>query len=614
MSSAGCHLRSFDILPPFQKEGLDTGWRLWATWDRKGTAFCESVIMDDLFQFQTYVEPQKSSSLLHDWQRVSQSKEVEQFDAAYFDNFLSFDPPNPAEPYDNADISTIFITHLFYPGRFSSLTLTTALDEYTQQLPKRHQIPQLAAAYPSLPKKFAAVVGCQIEMEPSPQTGAPVVDVFRRDLKLDWLGIWARVRDLDKQARWPVASSIIDEQLVILTREGVLAPVLEDGAGIIDRLGNDSEGVEDFLDLPEGSLKRMYRALTPPTARSSVIALSAAGAHMSSALARQEGEDGGTCLEMFTGQLNHSLAAPASQPVETLAGSFWDDMVDPCLSEDDRTAIRRLLSECPNIMRGLTESLDILADLSFPFEGSTFTNLSISGLGNALLTSAVLSIITSRYSLARHILLVSLFYLADTADDEAEELIETLARAMATYHRYRILKWVTEQTGEESQTRSKAKRTSKRKINGGDATLAEGIGGLKMREKEQDGLDGDGYEIGYSLTHSLLARRTPQVVKQNSVNAVLEAATGLLSSIGLISKDQIDIEPHETDVKLVYTVLLDGHASVAGQLTELYPLSSGMAFVRGRAYLEVGDVDAAVRNLQHAAAGCEGMHPHYSVP
>ena len=588
-SSAGSQLRSFDILPPIQKDGFDSGWRLWVTWDFKGAISCESVLMDDLFQFQTNVEPTQSSSLLHDWHKVSHSTEVEQYDAAYFDNLLSLDPPHPTQPYENTDIAATFVTHLFRPGRFSSLTLQTALEEYSRQLPKRHLIPQVSAAYPSLSKKFTAVVGCQLEMETSPQTGAPVVDAFRRALKLDWMGIWARVRDLDKQARWPVSSAALDDQLLIQTREGVTMLIPEDAIGLVHRLGKSSESVEDFIDLPEGSLKRMYRALAPPMARNNAVALSAAGESISLALTRQEAEDGGSGVDLLTEQVNLSLAAAASQPVETLAGSLWDD-----------------LSECPDILRGLNESLDLLADLAFRMPSNNASELTYSGLTNSLITSTLLIIISNRYTVARHLLLISLFHLAESADEEAEELIETLSRAMVTYHRYRILRWVSEQTGEEAQARIKARRTNKRKLKGGDEMLAEGLGDLQVREGAEEGMDADGYDPGYSLLHSIIAQRVPQEVIENFAAPILEAATAFLTKTGLVSKDQVEIAPREADVKLAYTILIDGHAALAGQMSAFYPLSSGMAFVRGRAYLEVGDVDSAVRNLQQAASGCNG--------
>ena len=603
--AAGSHLRGFEIIPPFQAEGIDSGWRLWVSWDLKGISFCESVLMNDLFQFQTYLESNRGSRLLHDWMPAYQTTEVEQLDAAYFDNLLRTESPTPSDPYDNTDILVVFISCLFQPGRFSSSTLTTALEEYIQQMPKCHLLPQLATAYPSLSKRFAAVVGCHLEMEMSTQTGAPVVDVFRRNLKRDWLGIWARVRDLDKQSRWPVSTAVIDERLVVLAGEGITVPIPEDTVGVVDRLGKSREAADQFMEFPERSLEVIHRALATPLSRKSTIAVSAAGRHMGSTLLFQDAQDGGTILDAFTAQLNIAVSAQASQPVELLAGFFWDDHVDPFLADEDRAAVRRHLSECPDLLTGIRESLDMLADPISPVIGASNLSLNHSGYANTLIASAISSVIAIRYTFVRHLVLVSLFFLSESADQEAEDLIEILARAMATYHRYHVLKWVATQSGEKTQMMS-TKQESKRRLNGGDEMLAEGLGGLKMREKEDEGLDTDGYDARYSLIHSILSRRLPQTVREGSVSQISEAASSFLSAIGLLSKDQVEIEPQSTDVLFAYTVLIDGHPAFAGQLSDFYPAASGMAYVRGRAYIEMGMIGSAVKALEKAGAACKG--------
>ena len=561
--------------------------------------------MNDLFQFDTYIESARGSRLLNDWRPAYQSTEVEQLDAAYFDNLLRVESPSPGDPYDSTDISTVFISCLFQPGRFSFSTLTTALEEYIKLMPKRHLIPQLAAAYPSLSKRFAAVVGCHLEMEMSTQTGAPMIDVFRRNLKRDWLGIWARVRDLDKQARWPVSTAVLEERFVVLAREGMTVPIPEDTVGIVDRLGKSKEAVDGFMQLSEGSLQVIHRTLAPPFSRKSIVAVSTAARQMGTTLLIQEAPDGGTILDAFTAQLNVAVSTQASQPVESLAGYFWDEHVDPYLAEEDRTAVRRHLSECPDLLTGIRESLDMLADPICPVVSTSDLSLSFSGYANTLIASAVSSAIAIRYTFVRHLVLVSLFFLSESADQEAQGLIEVLARVMATYHRYHVLKWVASHSGDQTQMIN-AKQTSKRKINGGDEMLAEGLGSLKMREKDDEGLDTDGYDVRYSLIHSLLSRQLSQTARKDAISQITEAARSFLSAIGLLSKDQVEIEPQSSDVKFAYTVLIDGHPAFAGQLSDLYPAASGMAYIRGRAYIEVGATESAVRALEQAGAACKG--------
>ncbi|WVW84551.1 hypothetical protein I302_106585 [Kwoniella bestiolae CBS 10118] len=609
-SSAGAELRGFEILPAVKSEGIDSGWKLWVTWDKKGSTFCETITMDDIFQFTTYIET-NDALLLSEWQQVTAPDDVETFDAAYFDNILSSDPPNPADPEDNGDIPAAFIQHLFHPGRFSILTLTTALEDYIHQLSRKNQAQQIATSFASLSKRFGGVVGSQIEMEFSPQTGAPVVDAYRKKLKLDWLGVWSNVRDVDKQARWPISSTVIQKELLVLTREGVSTAIPTDVAGLVDRLGKSEIDPNHFLQLSEGSVRRLYPALAPPKARASAIAISMAGSFISNILMTQDAtENTGTALDDFVNTTAERLATVTHEPPEVIAGSVWDDHVEELLAEEDRTSVRRILSESASVSRALDESLNILQQASFPLASSSLEELNWSGSGKALLTSNIAQFIESRFSLARNVLLVTFFHLFESRDpsyedDEGEELIAILARALVIFHRYRVLKWVCDQTGEEGRERSKTKRTNKRKVNGGDDVLAEGFGSLRMKEGEDDqGLDSDTYDIGYSLVHSLLARQIPQPVTSGLINRFVEAASTFVSGINLVDPEQTDVGAQKADLQLSYRILVDGHAQLAGAFTDMYPLSAGISYVKGRAYLECGMIEEAVKFLEKAAAGC----------
>ncbi|KAK4684665.1 hypothetical protein P7C73_g5499, partial [Tremellales sp. Uapishka_1] len=598
-SSAGAELRGFEVLSPIKEEGIDSGWRLWATWDKDGSVVCETLTMDDIFQFTTYVEPQDSSPLLHDWLTAS-TPESEQYDAAYFDNLLGLECPNPADPHDNTDISSTFIQHLFHPGRFSVLTLATALDEYSLQLPKRGQFLQLSVAYASLSKKYNGIVGCALSMGVSASTGAPEVENYRKALKLEWLGIWARVRNLDKQARWPVSTSLAsDGIMLVLSREGFALPVPQDTVGLITHIQDN----EAFQALPEGALRKMYPSLAPPQARRSAAAISAAGSYMATILADQTNPDvGEDCLSALTDMLVDTLAESAAQPVEDLCGALWDEMVDPYLTKEERTQLSCFLSDCAHVRRGLLEILDVLSDFSAFLGGMEQSETALSGAGNALLVSTLAQIVSSRSTLARNVILVCIYHLSESPaatseDDESEELVLVLSRALVVYHRYRILRWLCDQTGEEARERVGSKRHLKRK---GEDGLAEGFGSLKVREGEDEGLDTDGYDPAYSLVHSLIAHRLPQVAGYDQSSTAL----AFLSELGVVQKGAIDTEPLEADVKLAHAIYADGHPSLAREWTVLYPLTAGMAYIRGRAGLDAGDVDLAVSCFEKASSGC----------
>ncbi|ORY31381.1 nucleoporin Nup120/160-domain-containing protein [Naematelia encephala] len=601
-ASAGSELRGFEILPPTRKDRIDTGWQIWATWDRNGVAACDSVCMDDIFQF-TSRDQGIESPLLTEWQTAYRNNDVERFDAAYFDNLLGLEAPNPADLYDHHDIPDTFLSHLFHPGRFSSLSLMNALDQYIESSLMGQPIAPVTS---SLRQKYDSIIGAHLVVQLDPQTGAPVVDAYREKLKLEWLSVWSSVKELDKQARWPVSTSYLDDQLIVHSREGFSAVVPEEASGILVRLASLPDGVEDFEALPEAALDRLYPNLASRTARSSALAISATGHFISSALSSQRvSEQGDVCLEALSQFTDNSLAKGFEEPPERLAMTIWDSFMDSGLTEEECNSTRRLLSECPDWIHGLSESLEVVTDGHLALDGTASSQLSISGSANALITSVLTQVIAARYTLSRNILLVSLFVLAespeifDQDDENAEALGEILTRAFVAYHRWRVLKWLCESRAEEAQER---RRGGKRKGSGGDDALADGLGSLNVGENQRD-TDSDSVDTTYSLLHTLLADSYQQAVFIDSISSLLEASFAFLASTNLIDLQLDELESRSSDVKLAKTILTAGHPMAAGEITDLYPLSSGMAYVKGRAYLSGGGVEQAIALLQQASAG-----------
>ncbi|WVQ80541.1 hypothetical protein IAT38_002646 [Cryptococcus sp. DSM 104549] len=615
-ASAGAELRGFEITPPVKMEGVDSGWRLWAAWDRAGLAFGEAVWMDSVLQFTTYIESH-DSPLLADWQPVSSTHNIERFDAVYFDNLLSPHPPNPAVPEDNGDIDATFIQHLFHPGRFSTSSLQNGLEEYTKQLNARSRQAhfQLASSFPTLSKRYVGTVGSHVQMGYSAETGAALVEVYRRDLKLEWLRVWAAVRDLDRAARWPVRTTAIGQSVLVLTREGVSTPVPEDTAGALINL--DTTSASELANLPPGALRRVYPHLGAPEARKAVASVALAGGALAGVLKRQEQDAGdeavggtGTIFDLATRYLNEVLAQGLQGTPEAVAAEVWDEYFERFVSESEKEELRRVLSHSGSVSRAIVHSLEILESTAFPLPTEIDAELGFSGLGNALLASAVAQVVESRYTLARDTLFIALFHLMDgfdpatiADDDEGEELIAILSRAMVVYHRYRVLKWVSSQPGAEAAenlgARGKSGKGKRKQAGTGDDV--DGLDGGDDLES-----DSDGFVTGGSLLHGLFARHIPQAVPSagSSINIYLEAAFGVLERLGLLSPGETELGTQAADVVLGNLIFVDGHWLLAGEYTELYPLSAGLTYVRGRVCLELGGENEAAKLLEKAASGC----------
>jgi nuclear pore complex protein Nup160 len=607
--SAGSTIRGFQITSPTSADHAGTGWRLAVTWEQRGLIRGETLCLDDIFQFATTYESTTISAFLHDWHSVTTDHDiVEKMDTAYFDRLISLDPPIPTDPHNNADIAQTFIQHLFYPGRFSTEDLETALTDYFSQ-PGRQLVTQLTAPSSSLSGRYESVVGCDLEMAIDPQTGAPVVDAFREGMKRDWLSIWARIRDLDKHSRYPLASTVIDGHVLVHTRAGLSAYITEDACGIADRSGSSEDG-QVVIELPESSFATAYPQLDTEVRRST-ITVSTAGSYIASRLDEQESSEGSrSVLKDLMDHIDLTLATSETEPIESRCEALWDDMIEPYFGEEDQLALRRVMSNTSSEREAISHTLDLLANDHNGTSGEdmdTSSNRVLSGSGNALLTSSIASTVQCRYALARKVLLVALYHLTDSGldggddGDEFEEVISVVNRAFCVYHRYRVLRWLCEQTWEEGRIRIKTATVPRHRNEGEESTALQRRSGTKM----QDGLEVDGTDPSYSLLHSLLASHGT-ATPISGFSLLYDASQAYLVKIDLVDGDLVEVEPRDQDVILAHSVLMDGHADTARRITELYPLSAGTAYIRGRALVETGAFDESVDYLKQAASGCRG--------
>ncbi|KAF9452001.1 hypothetical protein P691DRAFT_795643 [Macrolepiota fuliginosa MF-IS2] len=146
-----------------------------------------------------------------------------------------------------------YLEALMRPGVFSSLTLKTAIDQYTDtclSLPSAPP-PQLATIYATVEEQIAGVVGCTVNLNRDPQTGAAQHAAYWIALKRDWEGFIARCREIERSARWPLALGIKDQDgVVIVERERIGLLVNEDLPIQLQRLSlRNAIGLDPQYDL-----------------------------------------------------------------------------------------------------------------------------------------------------------------------------------------------------------------------------------------------------------------------------------------------------------------------------------------------------------------------------
>ncbi|RDB20540.1 hypothetical protein Hypma_012453 [Hypsizygus marmoreus] len=200
-NTAHCHLQDFMI----------TDDSLIVLWDRQGQSFVEKTVIN--------VEHLDDSHATV-WHASSYAPEPELTPAYLEEHLLS-----PGSLTDK------FFEAVMRPGMFSALTLRTAIDQYTDaclSLPNPRP-PQLATTYATISEHIAAVVGCTVNLNRDPQTGAYQYDNYWNALKRDWEGFIARCREVERSARRPLILGVQDQgEIIIVERERVGSLVGED--------------------------------------------------------------------------------------------------------------------------------------------------------------------------------------------------------------------------------------------------------------------------------------------------------------------------------------------------------------------------------------------------
>ncbi|KAK7060140.1 hypothetical protein VNI00_000904 [Paramarasmius palmivorus] len=202
-NTAHCHLHDFMII----------GNVLYTLWDRQGQSLVERTIID----LDAMTNNGTQTSI---WQVASYAPEPE-LTPAYLEEVLA----SPGSMTDK------FLEVVMRPGMFSTLTLSTAIKQYSdafRSIPGPLP-PQLTTTYSSLAENIAAVVGCTVNLHRDPQTGALQHAKYWNALKRDWEGFIARCREIERGARWPLVLGAQDEgDIIVVERERVSSLVAED--------------------------------------------------------------------------------------------------------------------------------------------------------------------------------------------------------------------------------------------------------------------------------------------------------------------------------------------------------------------------------------------------
>lgn len=590
--------------------------RLWTLWDVDGGRWLimwvdlgERIVRpkeEEGLQMVGILEVMNTTTNSTTWRTATSPLEDSEptFDSAYFEALLPTTLEDDEDEDDYSDIPDTFLEHLFFPGRFSMHTLQACLEDYIESIAEEEDLPSAVYRnYPTLLEKTKGIVGSAVERSSSWDGDDNPVEQYRRDLKNEWLGFWARVQACDKQARWPVCLAQMGEGVVVVLKEGVVVPTRVDELGLVIKSAGEQREVEsswmdvglrglEVASLPPGPLMKYYPTIAQPSVREQLSSLIKISRSLAARLALED-------LNDFESELFTTLCQPLEQAPEEFSAVLYDTKLrESIASKDDHEELMAQLMTVSPIHKAFNILLDLLTATD-----STKKSLGIqSYLGLALSVSALSQQVHVRYLVARDLLILLLHVasIIDTLDPGVDTDIyaDLIARSMSVCHKYEALRWIVQQNGTEAQVAaSLLAQTDENKDD-----LPFDFNDLRMSGTRGDKPVQVDASTAYSLVHSVMASvEMPLPTESDIADYIPVACDSLRRSISS-SPNDVEIIASAADVTFANQIVEHGHPEHALVVIARYPLQVGMSYVQSKALARLNRIEDAARGFDQVAA------------
>ena len=598
-------------------EGGSSTWRLWAAWDIKGKSVLEWTEISALFEPK---EEEEGAMASNTWNTVLSTKESIDlepiFDATYFDALNEGIEDGSMGP---DLIARHFVDHLFYPGRFSQSVLAGALADYIATTEESIEEDE-SESFMSLKHRIEVTVGRYIlPLSEDHLHAQEEVELIRR-FKLEWQAFWIAVQQQDIQARWPISLATFDQSQssvagnlpVILCREGLVVPVLEDDIALIRRLlvnnreeeeeleeidavsdAMEKKEIKELLQAPASTLEKNHPGLADAQNRTLLVEALASASMLARSIHPAD-------------YLGFQSAASTASTVVELMEKVSDDLQWRVVPQ---SPLPGPFGKYSDQRRAFHSTLDALMDtLKQPIEESAFDSFT----GLSLKIATMHQVIAARQLVAGEILLMACFVLF-TSESGGElsgpdnVYFGITERALAIFASWEGLRRLSERDGNQARLAFASHDSST------DETRSTAF--LQLR-KERNRSDDTGAvdETAYSLLHAILAdKAASQSPRKLSPLSLRQFTFGGLRKTGLIH-DKHHQMAGPAEVAFAMDVLLSGNLDHTLEFAEEYLPAAGLLYVTSRAMIIAGqDTDAAIKGFNHIASAvgkCNNLANH----
>lgn len=561
-------------------------WTLWTLWQEGGETEIRLVDLPEL-KGQGGMNVSEEDDVEPSWTVVAQGTAgVSTWNAGHFDELFSD---------TSKGVTEVFIEHIFYPGRYPPATLEHALSLYEESLLNEfdhHQrIDALSLDYDSLNERICAIVGCTVQLETSPTTGAYLYDAYNKRLKIEWLRFVAMCNESVAEALFPTLLAVCPERLLVLcvSRDAVSVPIVQDTVLMMQQLvSNDasSANIQTFLTGSPDVVGSTYPHLAERGIRHDVVTLFRVISDLTNGLSLD-----------VAGRLEVELLARARAPftlsTEETAVDIYERMLESYIDDDLQGRISdqlRLLST-PEASFVALWTLLTTAELVQPLPSSSpFSSDPISDLSSALLTNSLAESIEARYSVALG-LVTLLLYVYSEEEHLVPHIASLTSGSFATLHTLSSLRWLIQQAATPLSVPVPASE---------DAILAR-FGEMNVSSNRFPSQSEDSVQ-SFSLLNGLLRFHYSPTISSSYplVQSLTGAMSNFLNSTGLIIQKRLLVDS-PADVLFGLRLRQIGLSELALEFVNMYPRGPGMLFVLGLAYLDLGRTDEAQAAFAKAA-------------
>lgn len=555
-------LRTFDVVPT----GSQGDVQLWSVWDHQGRSS---------IHHRTIRLPSAAKEVSPRWQEATNLPEPA-FTASFFTDLFHSDP----DPSANT-LAELFLSHLFYPGRFAYSSLSTALEAYISTLlsilPPSNHPGSLSSSYPSFPVRIGATVGSHLSAETDVATGGVKEREYLEALLAEWLGFLARVEGAERSARWELTSVRLDfsgrgdVEWACVRRDGLVVPFRRVGEAD-DQLA--LVAASSSVASQEGDVDTLLKL-------GQTIADSLPFANVRSLRA-----------DLTT----YAAGSSTFGSVEDALLDLWESKTDGLLGPDVLEVVDAIVEggQGANVVAQAGRLLDLVgsnnAAASREVEGDEFAS-QLTPLGAALLSQTLLHSLESRERFTLYLLLAQAALLAQTHEEDPSfvPLARSLSRTVDVWREVASWAWVATEGIDVSLLSSSTTATG--------SEWVERFGGLKVA----GGVGASRATFPSAANHAAL------LPPPSILSTLLLAQPVYLSSLSSAAAAVLNTTSfaNPTDrmpaLKLVADVLAIGQPARAYALAQRWDESEGMGYEKGRAGLALGSAEESERYFERVA-------------